>query len=104
MSVERASVLGSVPALLPSGLVPRLIGRVAQRVSLASYLAPGPHHRIVKLRHHPLLERDDGVVGDVDMLRAHLSTTLGDVAHAKSGLFLQERATIVRVQRMHLQG
>src|SRR5207302_2433498 len=36
--------------------------------------------RIVDLVHHALLERDDGVVGDVDAFRAHAGTALGDVA------------------------
>src|SRR5436190_582548 len=39
-------------------------------------------HRVVKLVHHALLERDDGIVRDRDVLGADLRAALGDVAVA----------------------
>ena len=43
---------------------------------------------------HALLERDDPVVGDVDVLGADLGAALGDVAHAHAGLALQQRQPV----------
>src|SRR5437868_15455616 len=47
-----------------------IIRRLAQR---ATNLAHDAQHRIIKFVHHTLLERDDGVVSDLDALRADLS-------------------------------
>src|SRR5215467_2339899 len=52
---------------------------------------------------HPLLERDDGVVGDVDVLGAHLLAAFGDVAEAGAGIALEQRPAVEHVARMHLQ-
>src|SRR6202048_2270410 len=51
----------------------------------------------------PLLERDDAVVGDVDVLRTDLRAALGDVAHRNSSLALEQRAPVDRVLWMQLQ-
>src|SRR2546425_235372 len=47
---------------------------------LGAELTQQPHDGIEELVGHPLLERDDRVVGDVDVLRADLGAALGDVA------------------------
>src|SRR5438874_7103751 len=70
---------------------------------LAGELTPRPRERVVVLGHHPLLERNDGVVGDLDLLRAHLRAALGDVAHANTGARFDQLQSVVAVQRMHFQ-
>src|SRR5258708_3771486 len=62
-----------------------------------------PGQRVVELGHDPLLERDDRVVGDVDIFRADLAAALRDVAEAEAGLRPDELEAVVRVQRMHLE-
>src|SRR6202521_5440838 len=52
---------------------------------------------------HPLLERDDRVVGDVNVLRANLLAALGDVAVTDSGVSLEQRPSVEDVLRMHLE-
>src|SRR5262249_48164649 len=65
---------------------------------------PGePDDRVVLLRHHPFLEGNDGVVGDVDVLGAHLGAALGDVAVAEPGFGLRQLQAVVGVERMHLE-
>src|SRR5258707_3977474 len=71
---------------------------------------PLPHHpaldpgqRVVELGHDPLLERDDRVVGDVDVLRTDLGAALRDVAEPDAGLRPQELEAVVRVERLHLE-
>jgi hypothetical protein len=59
--------------------------------------------RIVKLVHHALFERDDGVVGDADLLGADLGATLGDVAKAKSELVLEKARAVAAVEGMHFE-
>src|SRR5207237_9407308 len=50
-----------------------------------------------------LLQRDDGVVGDPDVLGAHLGAALGDVAHAHAGFMAKQLAAVQRVLGLHLQ-
>src|SRR5439155_1114235 len=52
---------------------------------------------------HPLLERDDPVVGDVDVLGAHLGAALRDVAEAHAGLLPHELRPIAGVERVHVE-
>ena len=40
--------------------------------------------------HHPFLERDDGVVGDVDVFGAHFRTAFRDVAQTESRLVFEQ--------------
>src|SRR5687768_1468404 len=60
-------------------------------------------YRVVVLIDHALLERNDGVVSDVDVLRADLRAALGDVAVAQAAFVLEVGKARRRVQRMHLQ-
>src|SRR5437867_1890136 len=53
--------------------------------------------------HHTLLERDDRVVGDVNVLRANLGAALGDVAEAEAVRRANEIDALVRVERVHLE-
>ena len=53
--------------------------------------------------HHPLLQRDDPVVGEVDALRAHLAAALGDVAVAQPEVVLRGVAPVGDVERVHVQ-
>src|SRR6266536_1691933 len=68
----------------------------------AGDLPDEPHDR-VDLVGHPLLQRDDRVVGDVDVLGTHLGAALGDVAEADAALLPDELAPVVGVERVHLQ-
>src|SRR6266566_7410244 len=65
--------------------------------------APDAANRVVEVVHHALLQRDDGVVGDVDRLGADLRTALGDVAVADAGLVLQVAAARGDIERVHLE-
>src|SRR5918996_1160560 len=63
-----------------------------------------PPNRIVVLIDHPLLERDDRVVGDRDVFRAYHCAALRYVAVADAVLFLQRWHAVGDVERMHLEG
>src|SRR5437867_2640017 len=65
--------------------------------------AQQPHHGIEELVGHPLFERNDRVVGDVDVLGADFGAALGDVAEAHARGVLHEGRAIDGVQRMHLE-
>src|SRR5437763_6167555 len=53
-----------------------------------TYLAHDAQHRIIELIHYALLQGNDGVVRNVEVLRADLSAALGDVAVADAhGVF-----------------
>src|SRR5438093_2449212 len=62
----------------------------------AAELAQQPHDR-VEVVGHPLLHRNDAVVGDVDVLRAYLSAALRDVAEADARLRAHELGAVDRV-------
>src|SRR4029078_4928376 len=70
---------------------------------LAVEQAPDGEQRIIVAIPHALLHRDDGVVGDADVLGAHLGATTGDVAHAGAVVLLELRDAVLGVQRVHLQ-
>src|SRR5579875_865048 len=60
-------------------------------------------HRIVKLIDHALLQRNDRVVGYVNLLRADLGAALGNVAEAQPSVILEELCPVERIERVHLQ-
>src|SRR5256712_13216108 len=78
--------------------------RANARLALAHDAPFHPGERIVELGYHALLERDDRVVGDVDVLGADLGAALRDVAVTEALLRADELEAIVRVERMHLKG
>lgn len=51
---------------------------------VAAQLAGHPSDRIVVTIGHPLFERDDRVIRDLDILRAHLGSALRDVAETEA--------------------
>src|ERR1019366_4782149 len=69
----------------------------------AAQLARHPLHRVPVGVGHPLLERDDRVVGDVDVLGADLGAALGDVAVAQPALVVEQIAAVEDVLWVHLQ-
>src|ERR1035437_7295908 len=83
-------------ASLGRRLLPRLGAGAAQ-------LARHPLHRVPMGVGHPLLERDDRVVGDVDVLGAELGAALGDVAVAEPALVTEQIAAVQDVLGVHLQ-
>src|SRR5205814_8123266 len=80
----------------------RLVGR--ELVLLPAHAAERPGDRIVVRADDALLERDDRVVGDVNVLGADLGAALRDVAEPEAVLRANEVDAIVRIERMHLQG
>src|SRR4029453_12978355 len=62
-----------------------------------------PGDRVEVPIHDPLFERDDGVVGDVDVLRTDLGAALRDVAVTDAVLVLERRNTILGIERIHLE-
>src|SRR5258706_7907560 len=79
-------------------LDPRLRRRIA-----AAEPPPGPLERILELVRDALLERDDRVVGDLDVLRADLGAALRDVAVPDPAGVLQVLAPVGVVHRVHLE-
>src|SRR5436309_11419624 len=65
--------------------------------------APDAADGVVEIVHHALLQRDDGVVRDVDRLGADLRTALGDVAVADPGLLLEVSRAGGHVEGVHLE-
>src|SRR5688572_33454508 len=61
-------------------------------------LRPEERERVELAVHHALLERDDSVVGEVDVLRAHLAAALGDVAVAEPELVLRRVLAVGHVE------
>src|SRR5579864_2755461 len=52
---------------------------------------------------HSLLERDDGIVGDLDVLGAHLGAALRDVAVTHARLAFEHRPTVQDVLGVHVE-
>ncbi len=69
----------------------------------AANLANKHEQRIIELIHHSLLQRDDGIVGDMDIFRADFRAALSDVTKADAQLVLQHLRSRGTVERMHLQ-
>src|SRR3989304_2532223 len=91
--------------LAPLGGSPYPLGSpsAAPRPSSHSDLAQEPDDGIVVLGDDALLERDDGVVRDVDMLGADLGAALRDVEEPQARLAPGQLLAVVGVQRVHLQ-
>ena len=70
---------------------------------LARDLAQENFDGIVKLVNHAFLERNDGVVGDVNVFGTNLGAAFGDVAEADSRVILEQFGAIKTVHRMHLK-
>src|SRR5439155_15485018 len=69
----------------------------------AEELPPGDLDWVVISIGHPLLERDDRVVGDFDVLRADLRAAFGDVAVADAAPVPEVRGAVGAIHRMQLQ-
>src|SRR5712664_4647654 len=91
--------LGMAPSL--SGLSSNMTAPFSTR---GAEDAEQPPQRIVDLVHHAFLERDDGVVGDGDLFRAHARAALGDVAEPDALRLRQFADAVLHVERVHLQG
>src|ERR1700712_4644268 len=68
--------------------------------------ALAPEHlgeRIVLPVDHAFLQRNDGVVGDLDVLWTDLTAAFGDVAQAEAVLLLGRDLSVCVVQRVHVQ-
>src|SRR6266478_627172 len=70
---------------------------------VAAKFAEEHGQRIVKLVHDALLERNDGVVGDANLLRTNFGATLRDVAKADPKLILEQPRAVAAVERMHFK-
>ncbi len=81
---------------------PRLV-RVALRSLLPGQRARDQEHRIVVPIDDALLQRDDAVVGDVDVLGAHLGAAPRDVAVARSRSCADLGDAVRVVERVHLE-
>src|SRR5260370_21727519 len=72
-------------------------------VLLPADLAEKHGQRIVKLVHYALFERNDGIVGDANLLGADLRATFGDVAETETKLILEKAGAVAAVERMHFE-
>src|SRR5437879_3675612 len=73
------------------------------RDGLAANASKRPADRVVGARDDALLERDDAVVGDMDVLGAHIGAAFRDVAVGEPVLRADELGAVVRVERVHLE-
>src|SRR6266571_4050751 len=90
-----------VPGLLASWTVNCL----ARGMALPPEKLTGqPNERIEIAVHHPFLERDDAIVGDLDVLRADLGAAARDVAETGPELCPDGGDPVLRVEGMHLEG
>src|SRR6476620_5426583 len=81
-------------------LVKQLMLAAAKKVSSRRLRKNDPQqllHRIIESIHHSLLERDDRVIGDLDMLWAHFCAALRDVAVAQAKLVLHQRDSVAHI-------
>jgi hypothetical protein len=85
------------------GKLTKLLRHRLKAVRLAADLPEQHGQWIVKLVHHALFERDDGVVGDANLLGADLGATLGDVAKAKAELILEKARAVAAIEGMHFE-
>src|SRR5262245_548945 len=74
-----------------------------QRSFVAGELSPEPQDGVVILVDDPFLERNDGVVGDVDAFGADLGAALGDVAQANPHVAADQFRAVDVVEGMHLE-
>src|SRR5215472_2454980 len=65
--------------------------------------APHHDHRIVVVVDDAFFERDDGIVGDVDILRADFSAALRDVAEPDAEAIFEQLRAIEIVRGVHLE-
>src|SRR5262245_36296989 len=70
---------------------------------LAAELPEHPHDGVVVVVDHALLQRDDRVVGDLDVLRADLGAALRDVAEPDPRPRADELPAVHGIQRVHVQ-
>src|SRR5579863_5307654 len=70
---------------------------------LSSNLPYQHEHGIIKFIHHALFQRDDRIVGDVDLLGAHLGAAFGDVAQADAEFVLEHAGARLRIERVHFE-
>src|SRR5947209_2102684 len=88
------------------GIAAVLIGlssNMARSFSSGAEEPEEPDERIVHPIDDPLLEGDDGIVGDVDVFRTDPGTAFGDVAEPDPLRFLQLRDAVLGIERVHLQ-
>ena len=81
----------------------RVSSRSGQAHLRSEQLVAEPHDRVVLAVGDALLHRDQRVVGDLDVLGAHLGAALGDVAVAQTEVLLGHVLAVQGVQRVHVQ-
>src|SRR5260370_17742095 len=62
-----------------------------------------PGKRIVKLVHNPLLQRNDGILGNRNVLRADFTAASGDVAVTDAVRLFQLGDAVLDIERMHFE-
>src|SRR5437867_1686493 len=82
---------------------PRCQARSSGGLAASREPAPDATDRVVEVVHHAFLQRDDGVVGDVDRLGTDLGAALGDVAVSDPGRLLEVRRARDDVEGTHLE-
>ena len=77
-------------------------------LALATFLAPhespDPGNGVVKGTGHALLQRNNGIVSDVDVFGTDLRTAFGDVAQANAEGILELAQAVCCIEGMHGQG
>jgi 3-methyladenine DNA glycosylase Mpg len=58
---------------------------------------------VVKFVHHAFFERDNGVVGDANLLGTNLRATFGYIAETEAELILEQAGAVAAVEGMHFE-
>src|SRR5690242_15865938 len=74
-----------------------------QASARAANFADQAKDRVIKLVHNAFLERNDGIVGDVNAFGADFRAAFRDVAKTDAERFFQERSARSGVERMHFK-
>src|ERR1700722_4197604 len=69
----------------------------------ASNLSNQHEQGIIELIDHAFFQREDRIVGNVDLFGAHFRAALGDVAQADAKFILEHLGARLRIQRMHFE-
>src|SRR5438552_10546221 len=91
--------------LIARSLSTARVGRQAPNLVplLPSKLSQKPSHRIVEVINHSLFQRNDGVVGDVNVFRTDLRAAFGYVAKSNAKFIFKQFGARQSIERMHFQ-
>src|SRR5207248_8458413 len=100
---RKAIALGVAVRVCDARLSDRFRLVIHKSLLRAEDLADDLQHRVIILVYDALFQRNDGVVGDMNVFRTDLSTTLRDVAISQAHLVFQCLDARGTIEWMHLE-